>query len=593
MSLASIQSVLAEDEELTPGQLQAIEKIQKGENVFITGGAGTGKSFIVKVLKKLYHEEIKNGQFVITSTTGRSAVDIGGRTIQSFAGFGTGEENKRPLPFDAVWKQYGKRPSTKLKWVNVKVLLIDEISILGTNYFRLLDQFARRMKLKETNEHSPNYVSPNNMPPFGGVQLILMGDFFQLPPVGHEKKPANDRFCFQTQEWKDAIGDNVICLTISKRCQDIEFTEILDRLRWGKLTQQDIFYIGRRQMTTPDPNIEPTMLYSVNRAVAEYNQARIDDIKRSSDCVSVYCKQAVKFDNVQEKLAYQDLQEINVKELNISEDVAECARHRMESLINDSNINIKAPISLTNGVRVMLTVNLSTSKGLCNGSIGKVVGFAKVVNPPPLTKLSKPKIVNREGSSFFYYNNKKYVGSQMLLSSNRLYSVEKFRHLGGQVEYILPSEPVPKIESFTDAPLLRDDVSPIVYFESADQMVIVGRYTWQGHDVVFLDEYGNRISQKRLESNSHIRIKSVSVDVFISQFPLQLCWALTTHKAQGMSLDPVWVDIADAFDGHLTYVALSRARSPHTLFIKSIDYSKINPYQEVVNFYLKYQSPPQ
>lgn len=592
MSLPTIQSILGEDEELTPGQQEAIEKIQKGENVFITGGAGTGKSFIVKVLKKLYEDDMKKGHFVITSTTGRSAVDIGGRTIQNFAGFQTGEDGGRPLSFEVIWDKFGKRPATRLRWANLKLLLIDEISILGTHYFRLLDQFARRMKLKETNEHSPRYVSPQSMPPFGGVQIVLMGDFFQLPPVGHEKKPVNDRFCFQTPEWKQAIGDNVVCLTISKRCQDIEFTQILDRVRWGKTTQDDIFYIGRRQMVQPDPQIEPTMLYSMNKAVDQYNQAKIEEIRKSTDCVSVYCKQAVDFDSSKQRIAYEDLlQESTLKQLNLSQDVAEAARYRMETLIKDSNTNIKAPLYVPKGARVMLTVNLSTNKGLCNGSIGKIVGYAKVINPPPVNT-AKPKIVNREGSSFFCYNNKRYSGSEMLISSNRLFTVERFRHRGGQVEYIIPTDPIPKVESFTDTPMLRDDICPIVHFESSDQFVIIGRYTWQGNDVVFLDEYGNRISQKRLESGSLPRIKSVNIDVFIQQFPLQLCWALTTHKAQGMSLDPVWLDVGDAFDGQLTYVALSRARSPRTLFIKSITYTKINPYEEVKTFYLKYQSPP-
>lgn len=603
---SSIQSFLTEDEELTPGQLDAIQKITNGENVFITGGAGTGKSFIVKILKRIYEDDIKKGHFVITSTTGRSAVDIGGRTVQNFAGFQTGEEGNRPLSFDVVWDKFGKRPNTRLKWANLKILLIDEISILGTHYFRLLDQFARRMKLKETNEHSPHYISPKSMPPFGGVQMILMGDFFQLPPVGHEKKPINDRFCFQTTEWKDAISDNVVCLTISKRCPDLEFTQILDRIRWGTMTQDDIYYIGRRQMANPDPQIEPTMLYSVNRAVAEFNQAKIDEIKRLNDCVSVYCKQAVDFDNPNgrslndtsdksERIAYEDLlQESTAKQLNLSPAIVECAQYRMDLLIKDSNINIKAPLSLAKEIRVMLIVNYSTRMGLCNGSIGQIVGYAKVVNPPPPNKnVSKPKIVNREGAVAFVYKNKKYTGSEMFISSNRLYTVEKFRHRGGLVEYIHPNEPIPKIETFTDTPILRDDICPIVYFESADKMVIVGRYTWQGNDVVYVDEYGNKISQKRMESGSLTRIRSVSVNVFIQQFPLQLCWALTTHKAQGMSLDPVCVDVGDAFDGQLTYVALSRARSPQTLFIKSINYTKINPYQEVKNFYLKYQSQPQ
>lgn len=584
-------------DELTDGQKMALEFIETGKNVFITGGAGTGKSYIVSILKRQYQEEIAEGEFVITSTTGRSAVDIGGRTIHNWAGFQTGEEKGLSLSFTDLWTKFGHYRAVKERWKNVKRLLIDEISILSPNYFRQLDFFARKMKMPQLNDLAPDYIPVSSMPPFGGIQIILMGDFFQLPPVSNKK--TDIKFCFQTEEWSKTIGENVICLTVTKRCNNPEFAKLLDRVRWGVHTQEDLNFFLQKQGQHPPPGtVEPTVLYAKCVDVDKENQERIAALQRDADKdIGALPKRWIRIDNSDPVLA----DEIN--KLRQKKEVIDAANRRLDNLIKDSKIDVENPLSLPVNARVMLTVNLNTSRRLCNGSIGHIVGYAKVTtstrgrNNKPQKSNEKPRIIlpntKNEGSNVFEHNGRKLAASEIFVSENRIQSVETYRRFGGAVEYFTEKN-VPVVQTFSSKRMIRDDICPIVYFESAKSFLIVGRYTWQGHDVFFLENHQPNAMMFGLSSQtSQVSSRNIPIDVYLNHFPLQLCWALTTHKAQGMSLNPVTLDIQHCFDGQLAYVAISRAVDPDQLYIRSFDMKNIKPYGEVIKFYRKYQDPPQ
>ena len=141
----------------------------KGQNVFITGPAGTGKSFIIfYFLSKLQLMGVDKDEIAVTSTTGISASLIGGITLHSFAGIGLGNKDFEYY-YDVIMnKDYFKRK----KWRKCKVLIIDEVSMLSPRLFELLDCLARKIRKKQL--------------PFGGIQIILLGDFCQLPTVGEK-----------------------------------------------------------------------------------------------------------------------------------------------------------------------------------------------------------------------------------------------------------------------------------------------------------------------------------------------------------------------------------------------------------------------
>ena len=149
---------------LTPDQQRVLDSVRNGKSIFFTGCAGSGKSF---VLKKLIEAEMKireNNSVFVTATTGMAACLIGGTTINSFAGIGLGKEDVSFL----VQKIMAQSNTVK-RWKNCSLLVIDEISMLDSVLLEKLECIARKVR-------QSNVV-------FGGIQLVLCGDFYQLPPV--------------------------------------------------------------------------------------------------------------------------------------------------------------------------------------------------------------------------------------------------------------------------------------------------------------------------------------------------------------------------------------------------------------------------
>lgn len=166
--------------QLTDEQKYVIKLAKERKNLFFTGSGGTGKSFLINVLKKCF----QNDACFVTASTGVAASLIGGITLHAFAGF-TVESNVAGDLNEQNRKILDKVVNSREKlnnWKKCQQLIIDEISMIDGQFFDTLDFVARSIK--------------NSDEPFGGIQIILSGDFFQLPPVskyGEEKK----KFCFQ------------------------------------------------------------------------------------------------------------------------------------------------------------------------------------------------------------------------------------------------------------------------------------------------------------------------------------------------------------------------------------------------------------
>ena len=151
---------------LTTKQKEALRHMKSGKNIFLTGPAGTGKTFILKNFIDWYKEtkETENSKIYITSTTGLSSLLIDGMTIHRYAGIGIGDKD-----INTYYKKIMKMKSLKKRWLSTSVLVIDEISMMNPDLFDKLEALARKIRLNDK--------------PFGGIQLILSGDFLQIPPV--------------------------------------------------------------------------------------------------------------------------------------------------------------------------------------------------------------------------------------------------------------------------------------------------------------------------------------------------------------------------------------------------------------------------
>jgi ATP-dependent DNA helicase PIF1 len=302
------------------------------DNVYISGIAGSGKSYL---LKQLYDEAVKRKlNSVLTSTTGVSSFNISGCTIHSFTGIILPSQ----MPKDI--QEFMSRIVTKIKfkryllkkWQNLKILFIDEVSMLGANYIDVIDNIARRVRGVNS--------------PFGGIQVVSSGDFLQLPPVG-------DFFCFESPCWSELNFKNYV-LTKAYRFTEQKWNDILQRARIGKLTSSDISYLRKCINKKNNSDIQPTVIYSLKKDVDDINEVALDDIDEKS-----YIYEAL--DYMGEEIQTTSEQE----EFKI---IRNCTEE--QSKVLDSNLNVKRKVTLKKGAQVMLLANLDVSEGLVNGSRG-------------------------------------------------------------------------------------------------------------------------------------------------------------------------------------------------------------------------------
>jgi ATP-dependent DNA helicase PIF1 len=200
------------------GILKAV--VEEGKSVFFTGSAGTGKSVLMKqIIAKLRDKYVREPDRVaVTASTGLAACHIEGITLHSFAGAGLAKE-----PAPELVKKIRKNAKTKSRWQRTKVLIIDEISMVDGDLYDKLEHIARAIR--------------NNGRPFGGIQLVITGDFFQLPPVPDKGKAA--KFAFDAATWNTTI-EHTILLTHIFRQKDPTFANMLNEIRLGKLTPASI-----------------------------------------------------------------------------------------------------------------------------------------------------------------------------------------------------------------------------------------------------------------------------------------------------------------------------------------------------------------
>lgn len=313
---------------LTDSQNTAYNLFLDGKNILITGEAGTGKSHLIK--KIVAFCERTSREIAVTAMTGAAACLISGKTIHSWGSLGLGNKSAEYYA-EKILKSWPK----KIKWQRVRVLVIDEISMMNSSFFDLFEEVAR-------------YVRRNEKP-FGGIQVVLLGDFYQLPPVGED-----NRFCFESPRWPIVI-QNKIELEEVMRQKDPIFTKVLSEVRIGKLSDESITIIRSRIGVEPDTSngIIPTLLYSTRKSVDKINQSEFTKLPG---------------ENVMEYDVFYSLDGERVTKMKDDE------FERYKEIIDREN-NYEKVLQLAIGAQVMLLKNLDQEKGLVNGSRGVVVSF--------------------------------------------------------------------------------------------------------------------------------------------------------------------------------------------------------------------------
>ncbi|KAL0953746.1 hypothetical protein HGRIS_014925 [Hohenbuehelia grisea] len=245
---------------LSQEQTQILKLVQEEENVFYTGSAGTGKSVLLReIIKTLRRKYSKSPDAIaITASTGIAACNIGGVTIHSFAGIGLGIESAKDLA-----KKVRKNRKASARWLRTKVLIIDEVSMVDGDLFDKLAEIGSILRGKQV--------------PFGGIQIIVTGDFFQLPPVA--KGTNQVKFAFEASMWGATIK-RTFNLTKVFRQRDQEFVDMLNEMRFGRLTERSIAKF--RSLSRPvvyEDGLLPTELFPRREDVERSNHTRMSQLQ--------------------------------------------------------------------------------------------------------------------------------------------------------------------------------------------------------------------------------------------------------------------------------------------------------------------------
>ena len=431
--------------ELSPEQEQAIQVFTDGGNMFLTGPGGTGKTALIKKMVDLCKTTGKKVQ--VCALTGCAAVLLNcqAKTVHSWAGIGLANGDS-----DFIVKRVATNKYKAANWKKIDVLIIDEVSMMSQKIFEILDRIGKQVR-KDTR-------------PFGGLQVIFSGDFYQLPPVDDRQNddPAASAFCFESSDWP---GTFPVIVQLKKifRQTDAVYTSILNQIRVGKLFKSALETLTPHIGKVLPETFVPTILLPRRRDAELINAIELEKLPSEK---KVYTLTRV--------------ETIPDKAQQTSKCVISAEQREMEHTFLMNNIMADKEIVLKKGAQVMCIANIDmeSAEPIVNGSQGIIIDF---------------------------------VGNL-----------------------------------------------PLVQFNNGARRT-VGWHTWNS------------------ESFPSIGVK---------QLPLIYAWAITIHKAQGVSLDMAQIDAgSNIFECGQTYVALSRIKSLDGLYLTDFNPQKIKVNKKVQEYY--------
>lgn len=343
---------------LNSDQKAASDYILEGGNAFLTGPAGVGKSyllnFVIQGLRDKHHEhrvDAADPAVVVAASTGIAATHINGVTIHSWSGVRLGVGGARVLVPRVL-----QNAAACQRWRNAQVLVLDEVSMIDGVFFEALDAIGREVRGCRSK-------------PFGGIQIILTGDFFQLPPVSL----SSCGFAFESPAWNNAAVKMVELQTVVRQSGDQTFVNLLNQIRLGECPSEitralEDCHVSKKPI--PLDGITATKLYCTNKNVDEENNRKLAQLSGKE----------VRFAAIDSfKGSYSSSAQKNVSQI--------------------MDKKVPSDLGLKVGAQVILTRNNSTYN-LVNGSRGIVKSFDEKSRSPVVLFTNGVRMTIEEVSTF-------------------------------------------------------------------------------------------------------------------------------------------------------------------------------------------------
>lgn len=479
-------------------QTEAIIQMLMGNNVFLSGPAGSGKSFVIKKYCELVESFNPKVKIHKTSTTGLSAINIGGQTIQSFSGMGI---------YKHTYEDYLKLPGVTdsglyrgslFKIRSSQILIIDEVSMLSARDLQFL--VDRIKDIKKNIKY---------------LQIIVSGDFTQLQSVATKKDIETygtdlADFCYGTKAWEE-LNFSLCYLDKIQRTSDRTLKELLDNISLGNGLSKEVADTIRT-IPTSTTKYKPgvALLVSTNYQVDKINEDNHKINKGELFTNKTWCNPRTPEDS--EKYAFRELKLPEILKVKHGDTIMITANE--SSAMPYSVPHIK--YNLDNKERLIRT---SEAKNLKNGMIGT---FELIDNEPYF------KYYDSELNKTFYYRLSEITYAKEEVTPAQLKEREELK------------------KSIKDNILEHYTKEEVKAYKSKKNKYLVSQI-----DSEVEDELAREMKKRKLSV----------ILAECAQYPIKLAYAISIHKSQGQSFDNITVDLTNCWTPGLGYVALSRATS--------------------------------
>lgn len=480
-------------------QLALVELIMSGKNVFYTGSAGSGKSTVLKHVVSLLRKE--GNKVDILAPTGRAALEVNGRTLHNYAGWVPRSLGQplRKLENNARGEKVRKRLRA------TDILIVDEISMVANHVFERLNCIMKSAR--------------DSKKPFGGVRMIVTGDFCQLPPVnafeyclicGTTLGPVSwegnyecvkclaqfskiDKWAFRSAAWNECDFEHVN-LKVIHRQKSADFKALLENSRLGEPRSVDEKWL---LLEHPSETRGAVRLFPRRVDVKTINNNKLAQLPGRT--LTYLCVDNFYWNRKNDTLGDKKRR------------CPEPMSHALEAL--EEHI-FEPTLELKEGMLVILLVNWDLDSSLANGSQGTIIGFEK----------HDPKLFPEVPRDWEYSSRRNGLARQFVKGT----AVQEW---------------------------------PIVKFHNGRERTIYPR--------CMINELGDDEPYSLLSR---------------TQIPLMAAWAMTVHRAQGMTLSRVIVDLRHSFEPGQEYVALSRAETLEGLKVEGLPEKERGPNEQVIEF---------